>query len=73
MIILYIFSDSEDSEHELVLNREPCLMEKVGLVEGALSELTHEHRIVVMVGNALSIIQIKCTQPSCHLRLRVYF
>ncbi|KAL1807297.1 hypothetical protein ACET3Z_030365 [Daucus carota] len=53
------FSDSEDSEHELVLNNEPCLMEKVGLVEGALSELTHEHRIVVMeeVRNQISILE----------------
>ncbi|KAK1381537.1 mRNA export factor GLE1 [Heracleum sosnowskyi] len=53
------FSDSEDSEHELVLKGEPYLMDKVGLVEGALSELTHEHRLVVMeeVRNQISTLE----------------
>ncbi|KAL7174196.1 hypothetical protein ACSBR2_033450 [Camellia fascicularis] len=40
----YISDDSEDeSPHET----QCLLMEKVGLVEGALSELTHEHRLSI--------------------------
>ncbi|CAL5418846.1 unnamed protein product [Camellia sinensis] len=40
----YISDDSEDeSPHET----QYLLMEKVGLVEGALSELTHEHRLSI--------------------------
>ncbi|KAK1358719.1 hypothetical protein POM88_043193 [Heracleum sosnowskyi] len=50
---------SVDSELELVLDGEPYLMEKVGLVEGAVSELTHEHRLVVMeeVRNQMSKLE----------------
>ncbi|KAL8106389.1 hypothetical protein AgCh_029961 [Apium graveolens] len=49
---------SEDSEHELD-SGEPYLMERAGLVEGALSELTHEHRLVVMeeVRNQISTLE----------------
>lgn len=44
---LYI-SDSEDSEDGLALGIQSHLMEPVGLVEGALSEITHEHQLSVM-------------------------
>uniref|UniRef100_A0A5B6YNB3 mRNA export factor GLE1 n=1 Tax=Davidia involucrata TaxID=16924 RepID=A0A5B6YNB3_DAVIN len=43
---LYL-SGSDDSEDELALGTQHHLMDKVGIVEGALSELTHEHQLNV--------------------------
>ncbi|KAK3026051.1 hypothetical protein RJ639_042543 [Escallonia herrerae] len=40
-------SDSEDSEDELTHGGQCHLMKKAGLVEGALSEITHEHQLSV--------------------------
>ncbi|KAM7484168.1 hypothetical protein LguiA_000177 [Lonicera macranthoides] len=40
-------SDSEDYEDELALGADYQLMNKVGLVEGALAELNHEHQLTV--------------------------
>ncbi|KAB1213131.1 Nucleoporin GLE1 [Morella rubra] len=43
-----IFSSmSDDSDDELALGLQSCLMDEVGLVEGALCELTHEHQLEV--------------------------
>ncbi|KAG9152002.1 hypothetical protein Leryth_002268 [Lithospermum erythrorhizon] len=44
---LYV-SDSEDSENAKPLGIQSHLMEPAGLVEGALSEITHEHQLSVM-------------------------
>lgn len=41
-------SDSEDSDDESVFGMQRSLMPHVGLAEGALSELTHEHELGVM-------------------------
>ncbi|CAK9180536.1 unnamed protein product, partial [Ilex paraguariensis] len=43
---LYL-SDSDDSEDELTLGTQLQLMNRVGLVEGALSELAHEHQLSI--------------------------
>lgn len=41
-VILHL-SDYDDSDVALSLDAQPLLLEKVGLVERALFELTHEH------------------------------
>lgn len=38
---------SDDSDDELALGLQSCLMDEAGLVEGALCELTHEHQLEV--------------------------
>ncbi|PSS26912.1 hypothetical protein CEY00_Acc08209, partial [Actinidia chinensis var. chinensis] len=43
----FYISDSDDSEDELPCESRYALMDKVGFVEGALSELTHEHQLSV--------------------------
>lgn len=43
----FYISDSDDSEVELPCGAPYPLMDKVGLVEGALLELTHEHQLSV--------------------------
>lgn len=43
----FYISDSDDSEVELPCRAPYPLMDKVGLVEGALLELTHEHQLSV--------------------------
>ncbi|CAH9083655.1 unnamed protein product [Cuscuta epithymum] len=52
-------SDGQISEDEASIEVDQHLMEKVGLVEGALSELTYEHRLNVMenVRNKISELE----------------
>lgn len=45
------FSDSDQSEEGLHIELQHDLMDKVGLVEGALSELAHDHQLTIAVGN----------------------
>ncbi|XAR64473.1 hypothetical protein NMG60_11024833 [Bertholletia excelsa] len=40
-------SISDNSEDELPCSSQSCLMDKVGLIEGAVIELTHEHQLSV--------------------------
>lgn len=51
MFLLYplCFSDSDDSDVDPAFEVQPYLMNKVGEVEGALIELTHEHQLRVTV------------------------
>lgn len=44
------FSDSDQSEG-LNIELQCDLMDKVGYVESALSELAHDHQLTVAVGN----------------------
>lgn len=48
------FIDSDDSEENLPLGI-PCLMNKVGLVEGALSEFIHDLQFSVKVGRLVNL------------------
>ena len=43
------FSESDASDDEAAFEAESYLMDEVGLVEGALVELTHEHQLGVKV------------------------
>lgn len=45
------FSDSDQSEEGLNIELQHDLMDKVGLVESALSELAHDHQLTIAVGN----------------------
>lgn len=56
--ILYFFSDSDISKDQSAFEAEHHLMDKVGLVEGALSELTHDHHLSVTVGNFIHLHSI---------------
>lgn len=55
---LYL-SDSDDSEYELAHGDQIDLMDKVGSVEGALFELTHEHQLGVTeeIRNQISALE----------------
>lgn len=47
--VILLLSDSGDSDADSSLEAQPYLLEEVGLVEGALFELTHEHQLEVKV------------------------
>lgn len=69
-------SDSDDSDVESALEVQPYLMNKVGEVEGALIELTHDHQLRVNDGirnkiSALEIALLNESQNSISSLLRV--
>jgi len=45
------FSDSDHSEEGMGIELQRDLMDKVGLVKSALSELAHEHQLTIAVCN----------------------
>lgn len=51
MILMYkcFYSDDVDSDSDSVNESEWCLMDKGGVIEGALIELSHEHQLSVAV------------------------
>lgn len=57
----FSFSDGEDYEDESALGADYQLMNKVGLVEGALSELNHEHQLTITVGSFIDVFVIGST------------
>lgn len=69
-------SDSDDSDVDSALEVQPYLMNKVGEVEGALIELTHDHQLRVNDGirnkiSALEIALLNESQNSISSLLRV--
>lgn len=47
--LLLSFSESDDSDDDVTLGGESYLMDEVGLADGALVELTHQHQLGVKV------------------------
>jgi len=60
---LWCFSDSDDSDVDSALEVQPRLMNKVGEVEGALIELTHDHQLRVNVSGHID------TNLTCQLQI----
>lgn len=54
-VFIFNFCNSDDSDDELALGLQSCLMDEVGLVEGALCELTHEHQLEVKVCSSVDL------------------
>lgn len=64
-----VYSESDDSDNEAAFEAESYLMDEMGLVEGALVELTHEHQLGVKVCKVTLFLRLAVRLKCCILTL----